>query len=63
MYEDRVFDVTNLDHPGGRFIIQSLCGKEVSRYMSGGLEYSGTFSNTRVQHKHSPFALNMLDDR
>ena len=63
MFEDRVFDVTNLDHPGGRFIIATLCGKEVSRYMVGGEEYTGTISSSYVRNKHSPFALNMLEER
>ena len=63
MFEDRVFDVTTLDHPGGRFIIHTLCGKEISRYLVGAQEYTGTISSSTVQHKHSPFALNLLEER
>lgn len=61
MFEDRVFDVTDLDHPGGRFIISTLKGKEISRYMVGGLEYNDTSSRDSVSNYHSAFALNLLE--
>ena len=60
-FEERVYDVTNLDHPGGRFIVATLKGKEVSRFMVGGDEYNDTASTGRISHKHSPFALNLLE--
>jgi hypothetical protein len=61
MFEDRAFDITELDHPGGRFIISTLKGKEISRFMVGGLQYNDTNSKDSVYHSHSPFALNLLE--
>jgi len=61
-YEDRVFDLTNLDHPGGRFIIARIKGRELSRHMTAGLEFTNANSSSYVQHYHSPFALNLLEE-
>jgi cytochrome b involved in lipid metabolism len=60
-FEDRVFDVTDLDHPGGRFILSTIKGKDVSRFMVGGLEYNDTDSRDYIVNRHSPFALNLLE--
>jgi hypothetical protein len=63
MFEDRVFDISGIDHPGGRFITETLRGKEISRFMLGGEEYTGAESNSKVYHQHSPLALNLLEER
>lgn len=63
MFEDRVFDISDLDHPGGRFITRTLRGKEVSRWLVGGFEYSQLPNGASASHRHSPFALNMLEER
>ena len=63
LFEDRVFDISGIDHPGGRFITETLTGKEVSRFMLGGEEYTGADTNKRVHHQHSPLALNLLEER
>ena len=63
LFEDRVFDITGIDHPGGRYITETLRGKEVSRFMLGGNEYMGADTNVRVYHHHSPMALNLLEER
>lgn len=39
MLEDRVFDIMDLDHPGGRFIIDALKGREISRYFFGSQKF------------------------
>lgn len=62
-YEDRVFDITNIDHPGGRFITKTLQGQEISRFMSAGQEYNGTDANKSVHHIHSSSALNLLESK
>ena len=63
MIEDRLFDISGLDHPGGRFITSTLRGKEISRYMIAGEEYSQLDKPGAVRHVHSPFALNMIEER
>ena len=63
MFEDRVFDISDLDHPGGRFITRTLCGKEISRWFVGGFEYSHLANGATASHRHSPFALNLLEER
>ena len=62
--EDRIFDIKDLDHPGGRFIFNRIKGREVSRYFFGSQKFE--FLNCdpeQVWHKHSPFAQNYQEDR
>jgi hypothetical protein len=43
-FKNRIYDLTNFNHPGGNHILQAVNFKEVSRYLIGinGLESTGS---------------------
>lgn len=60
LLREAVYDISDFAHPGGRFIIESLKGKELGRYIYGGYSLS---SELFAPHKHSEFAINYLETR
>lgn len=61
--EDRLFDVNSLDHPGGRFIIEAITDREISRYLFGNMAFDLYDTSRKIQHQHTNFALNYLESR
>ncbi len=58
MYKYKVYDVTNLLHPGGNYIIQKLQGEEISRYIHGAY---GLESTKLPAYTHTVFAHKLLE--
>ena len=50
MLNNKVYDITGLQHPGGNFIHESVKGREIARFFFGayGLEFT-----TLLPHAHS----------
>ncbi len=36
IYEDKVFDITKISHPGGLYIIDQIRGRDMTKYFYGG---------------------------
>ncbi|EGR34866.1 hypothetical protein IMG5_000940 [Ichthyophthirius multifiliis] len=54
-----VYDVTEIQHPGGQFILKHLKGKEISRYFYGGYQCE----QTKMQpYRHSLYANNFIQN-
>ena len=58
---NRVYDVSNLNHPGGDFLIQNCIGKEISRYFFGA--HSLEINQKNPPHNHSIWAFNLLNSK
>lgn len=61
--EDRVFDIKDLDHPGGRFILPKLTGRDISRYFYGSQSFDLFGKSVMIKHAHSALAFNYLEKR
>ncbi|KAL4435822.1 hypothetical protein ABPG74_015790 [Tetrahymena malaccensis] len=57
IYNQGVYDISDLVHPGGQFIIKEVIGKEIGRYMLGALPLEGY---TFKPYAHSSAAINLL---
>ncbi|KAL4484235.1 hypothetical protein ABPG72_003519 [Tetrahymena utriculariae] len=57
IYNQGVYDISDLVHPGGQFIIKEVVGKEIGRYMLGALPLEGY---TFKPYTHSSSAINLL---
>ena len=58
IYEDRVIELHDWDiyHPGGKFVLQSNIGHDITKFMIGAYHKIGTEKH-RLNHKHSHRAL------
>ncbi|KAL4443103.1 hypothetical protein ABPG74_002170 [Tetrahymena malaccensis] len=57
IYKDNIYTIDKISHPGGKFIFNSVRGRDISRFMNGsyGLE------NTNMpSHTHSLYATQLL---
>lgn len=59
MYKYKVYDVSELLHPGGNFIIEKLLGEEISRYIHGAY---GLESTKLPAYTHTVFAHKLLEE-
>ncbi|EAR94463.2 cytochrome b5-like heme/steroid-binding domain protein (macronuclear) [Tetrahymena thermophila SB210] len=59
VHENSVYDITEIQHPGGQFILKHIKGKEISRYFNGGYAYEGT---TMSPYRHTLYAQNFLKE-
>ncbi|EAS06749.3 DOMON domain protein (macronuclear) [Tetrahymena thermophila SB210] len=57
IYNQGIYDISDLVHPGGQFIIKEVIGKEVGRYMLGALPLEG---HNFQPYAHSSSAFNLL---
>ncbi len=59
LLDDLILDVSSykFDHPGGMFLLQSLIGKDISKYFHGGYTYENYIAD-KTTHTHSPLAYN-----
>lgn len=58
MYKYKIYDITDLVHPGGAFIIEKVVGEEISRYIHGAYGLESTKMNA---YCHTVFAQRLLD--
>jgi Cytochrome b5-like Heme/Steroid binding domain len=58
IFGNRVCDVTTFDHPGGNKIIDSIVGREISRFIFGGHKAENL---DLIPHSHSIKALKLLN--
>lgn len=57
VYENSVFDISEIQHPGGQFILKHIKGKEISRYFNGGYSCEQT---SMMPYRHTLYAVNFL---
>jgi len=63
--EDKVFDITDLRHPKGNYIIKAIKSRDVTRELYGfkGWRFSAYPYSKYSQHRHSTRTLNFLKNR
>ena len=59
MYKCKIYDITEMVHPGGAFIIEKVIGEEISRYLHGAY---GLESTKMAPYCHSTYALRLLEE-
>ncbi|KAL4511865.1 hypothetical protein ABPG72_012710 [Tetrahymena utriculariae] len=59
VHENSVYDISEIQHPGGQFILKYIKGKEISRYFNGGYSYEGI---TMPPYRHTLYAQNFLKE-
>ena len=59
IFEDGVYNLTNMTHPGGFFIMDLIKGQDATKYFYGGYTIEGLDLDP---HKHSLYAKNYLSD-
>ncbi|KAL4471634.1 hypothetical protein ABPG74_008527 [Tetrahymena malaccensis] len=59
VHENSVYDITEIQHPGGQFILKHIKGKEISRYFNGGYGYEGI---SMPPYRHTLYAHNLLKE-
>lgn len=60
LLREAVYDISDFQHPGGKFILEAIKGREIGRYIYGG--YS-LYNHKFLPHRHSEFAINYLETR
>ncbi|KAL4488438.1 hypothetical protein ABPG72_013006 [Tetrahymena utriculariae] len=57
IYKDNIYSIDKISHPGGKFIFNSVHGRDISRFMNG----SYSLENTNMpSHTHSLYATQLL---
>lgn len=57
LYNDGVYDISHISHPGGRFIFERINGREVSRFLFGAYPLECT---NMPEYRHTDFAIQLL---
>jgi len=57
LYNDGAYDISNINHPGGRFIFERINGREVSRFLFGAYPLECTIM---PEYKHPDYAIQLL---
>lgn len=60
LFKDKLYDIGNLMHPGGNYLLEELRGEEVSRYIYGAYSYELAQCEP---HRHTVYAHKMLSER
>jgi cytochrome b involved in lipid metabolism len=60
LLREAVYDISDFQHPGGKFILEAIKGREIGRFIYGGYNLVG---HNFQPHKHSEFAINYLETR
>ncbi|EAR87476.1 cytochrome b5-like heme/steroid-binding domain protein (macronuclear) [Tetrahymena thermophila SB210] len=58
IFDNGIYDIKNMYHPGGNFIIKKMKGREIGRFMYGAF---GLETSNMAGYEHSKYAYDMLE--
>ena len=59
LWNDGIFDISKVNHPGPQFIFNEIKGREIGRFIFGAY---GLESTELKEHIHSKDAITLLED-